>query len=170
MMKQVWAAITCSTVMFLVVGRMIGRAPEQPPDTILLIAFAVVSFVLVVASQLIPKQMLVAALKAQQFEVVELSATERMFNDSPRRGRRFSAPDQVRRKLIQCAQTPFILSLALSEATAIMGLVSMMLGFTFPQVLGFFVVSSVLLLSKFPRLESFERVLEASYDAELERA
>jgi hypothetical protein len=166
-MKMLWAAISFSTVMFLVVGTTAAQTPEEPPQMVMLFAFAAVSLGLIGASQLLPKQLLVTALKAQKFQVVEPPAQERMFNDSPRRGRKFAEPAQVRQKLVQCSQTPFILGIALSEAVAIMGLMLMMLGFELTHSLGFFFVSWVLLLSKFPRLESFQRVLEASYDAEL---
>ncbi|HEY6728228.1 MAG TPA: hypothetical protein VI197_29665 [Polyangiaceae bacterium] len=169
-MKVLWASISFSTLVFLMVGLSVAQAPQQPPETLMLFAFAALSLGLIGASQLVPKQLLAAALKAQRFEVVEPPATERMFDDSPRRGRKFAQPDQVRQKLIQCAQTPFILGLALSEAVAIMGLVLMMLGFQLTHTLGFFVVSWVLLLSKFPKLASFEHALEASYDAELGRS
>lgn len=168
-MKVLWASISFSTVIFLVIGLKVAQTPEEPPPLVMLFAFATLSLGLIAASQLMPKQMLMAALKAQKFQVVEPPAQERMFNDSPRRGRKFAQPDQVRQKLIQCAQTPLILGIALSEAIAIMGLMLMMLGFQLQHTLGFFVVSWVLLLGKFPKLESFERVLEASYDAELGR-
>ena len=169
-MKVMWASISFSTVIFLVIGTTAAPAPEEPPQMVMLFAFAALSLGLVGASQLVPKQVLIAALKAQKFQVLEPEAQERMFNDSPRRGRKFAQPDQVRQKLIQSAQSPFILGIALSEAVAIMGLVLMMLGFQLQHSLGFFVVSWVLLLSKFPKLESFERVLEATYDAELGRS
>lgn len=169
-MKVMWAGISFSTVLFLAVGVGVAQVPDQPPERMMLFAFAALSLGLLAASQLVPKQVLIAALKAQKFEVLEPPAEERMFDDSPRRGRKFAAPDQVRQKLIQCAQTPFIVGIALSEAIAIMGLVLMMLGFSLQHALGFFVVSWALLLSKFPRLSSFERVLETSYDAELGRS
>ncbi|HEU5076542.1 MAG TPA: hypothetical protein VFU02_20265 [Polyangiaceae bacterium] len=166
-MRIIWASISFSTVVCLMVGIQAARAPEEPPEMVMLFALAAVSLGLVGASQVVPKQLLLAALKARKFQVVEPPPEQRMFDDSPRRGRRFAAPDQVRLALIQCAQSPFILGLALSEAIAIMGLVLMLLGFELQHALGFFAVSWVLLLSKFPRLESFERLLEASYDAEL---
>lgn len=169
-MKVLWGSISSSTLVFLVIGLTVAPAPAEPPPLVMLFAFAALSLGLVGASQVVPKQMLIAALKAQKFQVVEPPAEERMFTDSPRRGRKFAQPDQVRQKLIQCAQTPFILGIALSEAIAILGLVLMMLGFQLQHSLGFFVVSWALLLSKFPRLESFERVLEATYDAELGRS
>lgn len=168
-MKVLWGSISFSTLVFLMIGLKVAPAPDQPPQMVMLFAFAALSLGLIGASQVVPKQVLVAALKAQKFQVVEPPAQERMFNDSPRRGRKFAQPDQVRQKLIQCAQTPLILGIALSEAIAIMGLMLMMLGFQLTHTLGFFVVSWVLLFSKFPKLESFERVLEASYDAELGR-
>lgn len=168
-MRIIWASISFSTVFFLVIGVTVAKVPEEPPEMVMLFALAALSLGLVGASQLVPKQVLIAALKAQNFQVVEPPPEGRMFNDSPRRGRRFAAPDQVRQKLIQCSQSPFILGLALSEAIAIMGLVLMMLGFELQHALGFFAVSWVLLLSKFPRLASYERVLEATYDAELGR-
>lgn len=169
-MKVMWAAISFSTVLFLAVGLGAAQVPDEPPETVMLFAFAGLSLGILAASQLVPKQVLIAALKAEKFEVLEPPPEEHMFDDSPRRGRRFAAPDEVRRKLIHCAQRPFILGIALSEAIPIMGLVLMMIGFSLQHALGFFVVSWALLLSKFPRLSSFERVLEASYDAELGRS
>lgn len=168
-MRVMWGAISGSTVLLLIVGFTAAPAPEQPPQMVMLVAVGALSLGLIGASQVVPKQVLVGALKAQKFQVVEPPATERMFNDAPRRGRKFAEPEQVRLKLIQCAQTPFILGLALSEAVAIFGLMLMMLGFQLTHTLGFFVVSWVLLLSKYPKLESFERVLEATYDADLAR-
>jgi len=166
-MRMIWASLSFSTVIFLMVGLTMTQVPDEPPSKLILFAFAFVSVGIAGASQLLPKQTLVLALKAQKFQVIEPPAAERMFNDSPRRGRKFAQPAEVRHKLVQCAQTPFILGLVLSESVALMGFVLLMQGFAVTQALGFFVVSWVLLLSRFPKLETYQRVLEASYDAEL---
>jgi hypothetical protein len=166
-MKMVWASLCSSTVFFLVVGIMIAAPRDEPPPTVMLFALAATSLALVAASQLLPKQILVTALRSQKFQVVEPPAQDRMFNDAPRRGRKFADPVHVRNRLVFCAQSPFILGLALSEAVALMGLVLMMQGFELEQTLAFFVTSWVLLATKFPRLETFQRVLEATYDAQL---
>lgn len=166
-MKILWASISFSTLIVLFVGLQAAASPDEPPPMMLLFALGFVSMGLVAASQLLPKQTLVAALKAQNFQVTEPGAEERMFNDAPRKGRKFAQPAEVRQKLVMCAQTPFILGLALSEAIALMGFVLLTQGFALAHVLGFFVVSWLLLASKFPRFESWRRVLEATYDAEL---
>ena len=166
-MKTIWAALSFSTLLFLVVGLKAAAVPDEPPPVIMLAAMAFASLGVVVVSQVLPKQTLVAALKAQKFQVVETPAAERMFNDSPERARRFAAPAEVRQRLIMCAQTPFILGLALSESIAIMGLMLLMLGFELQHAGGFFAVSWALLFSRFPKFESFQRVLEATYDADL---
>jgi len=166
-MKVLWASLSFSTVIVLMAGLQAAAVPDEPPPMVMLFALGFVSVGLVGASHLLPKQTLVAALKAQNFQVMDPSAKERMFNDAPRRGRKFAEPAEVRKKLVMCAQTPFILGLALSEAIALMGFVLLMQGFAPTQALGFFVVSWLLLASKFPRFESWQRVLEGTYDADL---
>lgn len=166
-MKILWASISFSTLIVLLVGLKAAAVPDEPPPMVMLFALGFVSVGIVGASQFLPKQTLVAALKARNFRVTEPGPQERMFNDAPRKGRKFAEPADVRQKLVMCAQTPFILGLALSEAVALMGFVLLMQGFALTHALGFFVVSWLLLFSKFPRFESWQRVLEATYDADL---
>ena len=166
-MRILWASISFSTVIVLMAGLKAAAVPDEPPPMVMLFALGFVSLGIAGASQLLPKRALVLALKAQNFRVAEPRAEERMFNDAPRRGRKFAEPAEVRKKLVMCAQTPFILGLALSEAIALMGFVLLMQGFALLQALGFFVVSWLLFASKFPRFESWQRALEDTYDAEL---
>src|SRR5690349_17428374 len=108
-MKILWASIASSTLIVLMVGLKAAAHPDEPPPVVMLFALGFVSVGLAGASHFLPKQTLVAALRARNFQVTEPGAQERMFNDSPRKGRKFAEPAEVRQKLVMCAQTPFIL-------------------------------------------------------------
>lgn len=166
LLRILWAAILMSTVLFLVAGMLV--VPQQagaPP--FLLPALAAVSVPIAVASIVWPRRMLRANLRQPALAVEEVPAKERLFADRPVRTRRFTDVKAARVRLGAAAMTPHILGLALAEAVATYGLVLLVMGFGLYAAAPFFVGGWILIGIRFPRPRTFERELEAAYDAEL---
>ncbi len=155
--------------MFFAVGYILAsqRGAASTPEFALLPVLAVAALGVALASILLPPVVLRRSLESLKLEVIELPAAERMFNDSPRRARRFKDGSSARVELFRHVQPAFLLGVALAEAVALFGLVLWLQGFHGVHVVGFFVVAWLLILSKFPKPAAFQRQLEAIYDADL---
>jgi hypothetical protein len=118
-----------------------------------------------IASVVLPPVLMKPAIVALRLPLTEAASVGP--SKGRRRPRRFVDAAAARSALLTAVQAPFIVGLALAESVALMGFVAWFLGFPFVFAAPLFGVSWGLMLSKFPRLEVFERALEATYDADL---
>ena len=168
-LRLLWAALLFSTVLMLVITYVAisGRGEALTPAPLLLPVLGVVAVLEANASVLVPKHLFAHSVKAAKLEVTELPVKERMFNESARRGRKFTDAKAARERMLPVAQTTFILGMAFAESVALFGLVLYFLGHPLEVALPFFFVCWALMFSKFPNLKKFERQLEGAYDADL---
>jgi len=171
--RILWFALLLSV--FLYAGLpFTGLLPpaKGPPLPIMSYALAAMSLALAVTSFLLPKTIYSGALRATQVETTEEvapSAFSEQYRAATPKARVFVDPNAAKSKAYAVFFTPFILSLALSEAIALFGLVLASLGFDKVVYLPFFGVGAVLIALRFPNeasiLAAFERAHGASFPA-----
>jgi hypothetical protein len=168
--RVLWGALLASTFIYLYVLYTVARdRADLEPDPALLPALGAVALGAAVASFLLPAQMHRAAAKSVKLEVKEIPDPNASvaFRDQTPTIRVFADPDEVRKKAVALYHTPLILSLALSEAVAVFGLVLGFLGFDWMMVLPFFVTSWILFALRFPEARHALEPLEKAHDARL---
>jgi F0F1-type ATP synthase membrane subunit c/vacuolar-type H+-ATPase subunit K len=169
-MRILWVALLISVGLY---AAMLGfgvvqppRASEPPPFVIPFIGaaamFAVMSFVL---PRIIHRQ----AVSKTSLEVVAEPVPDAFaagFRHAAPTQKVFVDPDVARRTAAACYQTPFILSLALSESVALLGFVLGFLGYGASVWAPFMVIAAVLMAVRFPTeqriIAPFEAALGAS--------
>ena len=169
LLRILWAAISGSTVVFLVVLLVIRvqAPPTFEPDPLMLVVVGFTALAEAVMSVIMPKRMFAQTVRARKFEVVARAADERMFDDSGRRARAFADPAKSTQAAVPAYQTAMIIGLALAEAVALSGFALAQLGSPLLAVVPFFVVAGGLMATKFPSEPALVRSLEQAYDADL---
>jgi hypothetical protein len=165
-MRTIWGALLGGTVMMFVVGYAVTSERQEAlsPEAMLLPVFAVLALSMAGGSVFLPPFLLRQALAGLKLATTDVPSPG---PSTRRRGKRFVDPQSIRSRLVMVAQPSFIIGMALSEAVAILGFVLWFLGFEVTLVIPFFVVCWGLMLSKFPRLATFEHTLQSVYDADL---
>ena len=166
--RILWAALVMSTGIYVVIPNFMQR-PEELPQRMMLIIFAMLAVSVGVASFILPRHIFRMALERLRLEVVEDQdrSEERGFRDKPSAQRRFADPAQVRKRLMTIWFTPFILSLAMAEAIAIFGLVLLFLGASYIEGIPYFVACWVLFAIRVPREATIIAAAEKVYQAKL---
>ncbi len=138
------------------------------------VAVAVVAATLAVASFLLPSRLYSAALERLALPVIEVPVQNndaaRDYRSAAGSQRVFREADAARSAMVRAFQAPFLVSVALAESIAILGVVIAQ-GRLAPSVyaLPFFVVAWVLLGLRFPRVANVVEPAERLYSAQLAR-
>jgi F0F1-type ATP synthase membrane subunit c/vacuolar-type H+-ATPase subunit K len=177
--RILWFAIMASTAMFLGVLVKIKPVPLEPPGPQLLAVLAFAALATAVMSRVVPS--IAARNMARQLSVP--SKTETIADPSrpvseilpagaaPTQTRLVPVdPALARQRAFMAFMTPFILSLALSEAVALFGFVVGFLGFGLALALPFFVLSWILIGLRFPTLERVIAPFERAKGLHIPRA
>lgn len=138
--RILWAALLASQAMYvglMVIG--IFEVPEEPPDAMMLPVLGVVALGTGAMSFVVPA-------------FVRKSATEQVMRKLPQHEATDAA---IFRAALEAGFAPFILSIALSEAVAIFGLVLSALGFPLLYCLPFSALGAMLTLIRFPMARTF---------------
>jgi hypothetical protein len=171
-LRLVWGGILASTGVYaaLLVSGVIPPQPlssETPP---FVIPFAALAVMLAVVSFVLPK--VIYRQVATKIDVrIEEEPVPEVFAAGYRQAaperKVFADPEAAARKAVVCFQTPFILSIALSEAAALLGFVLGFLGFPAPTWAPFMIGGAALIAMRFPTKEQvlsrFEAALGASF-------
>lgn len=169
--RILWFALLMAT--FLYMGIAYGVLPKKvtvAPDPMMPGLFGGIAVVVAVMSFLVPRMTYQQAAKAADVKIEE----EVVSNAFPKRYREampkravFAEPGEAIAKAYACFQAPFILSIALSEAIALFGLVLAQLGFDMAVSLPFFLAGAALIVNRFPQepkvLAMFEQARGASF-------
>lgn len=172
-LRLLWFALLAATFLYLgiAVGVLakVAAKPQIPqmPATLggLSLAIAIISFVL-------PPKLYSVAAKTGEIattdEVVPNAFPSRYREAMPKR-QIFADPQAATNKAYTTFMVPFILSLALSEAIALFGLVLVQMGFGVLTGLVFFFAGAVLIAVRFPTeskvRDMFEKARGASFPA-----
>lgn len=175
-MRILWFALLAAA--FIYMGVAYGVLPKQtgaPQQPIMLPVFGVISLVMAVMSFLLPRtqyKQMAKATKVKIEEEVAPSAFPSRYRDTLPKRAVFADPKAAMSRAFAVFQQPFILSLALSEAIGLFGLVLSQLGFGITMSLPFFLVGAVLVAIRFPQqskiLAMFEEARGASFPAQNE--
>jgi hypothetical protein len=161
--RVLWAAILSSVGVMFVVLR-VAEHPSEPQKPELFPIFGFFALSVAAASVLLPARLHAEVARAQRLETREEPNT--VTPDAPSATRRvFVEPEKARAVAWRLFMSPFIISLALSEAVALSGFVLGFSGFPEERVLPFFLVSAVLLALRFPKASAAEKMLEKSLGA-----
>lgn len=165
-----WTALCSSALLMLGVALFV---PEElgPIDPLLLYALFAAAVPAAAASFIVPQ-----LLRKQAFRAIELGGSPdgaqramgmQAFSVKSALGPEESA--RVRSKVLLAAQAPFILSLGLSEAVLVFGLVLRFLGASILQAAPLLALGCLLILARFPRPEATLRAFETQRGVRLLR-
>ena len=168
--KVLWAAMSSSVPMFAVVLATMGKlAMTDDAAKPVGVALAAASLFAAVLSVMMPRLQFRQALAQARFELKDVPDERAMptHRDDGPTVKAFAHPQAALRRATALFQTPFILSMALAESIAAMGLVVGMQGFGLLGAAPFFVVALVLFGVHFPREATVVRALREVYGAQL---
>jgi hypothetical protein len=173
-MRVLWLAITLSSVVLFFVLLAVRRSqPAAAPQVpVMLPALGAVAAMVAAVSFVMPRVMLrtaFARLDARIEEEPDPHAEPSLFRHAAPMRRVFVEPEAALSRAVPAFHTGLILSLALSEAVAMFGLVLGMQGFELLHVLPFFVVSAILCALRFPTVGRIQRLLEHAKSASFRR-
>ncbi len=173
-MRILWFALLAAAFMYM--GIAYGVLPKTittPPEPMMAPVFAGLSLILAVMSFLLPRNTYKQAARAASVKIEEEvapSAFPNRYREAMPKRAVFAEPAAAASKAFACFQAPFILSIALSEAIALFGLVLSQVGFDKTVSLPFFLAGAVLVAIRFPQqanvLALFERAHGASFPAQ----
>jgi len=172
-LRIVWFALLASTFMYLglAVGILAKTAPK-PQVNAMLFALPVVALMITIMSFVLPPFLYQQAAKAGDLDVIDEvvpNAYPSRYREAMPKRQIFGDPQAAMNKAYASFMTPFILSLALSEAVAIFGLVVVMLGFGVSMGVPYFLLGAGLIAVRFPSqpkvLAKFEEVRGAAFPA-----
>jgi hypothetical protein len=164
-LRILWFALFVSTFLYMGIayGVLAKKAPV-PQVPIMPPIFGALSLAVAGMSFLLPKITYSQAAKNAHVKIDEEVTTNSAFPDRYRdavpRQRVFAEPSEALSKAFACFMSPFILSLALSEAVALFGFVLAQLGFEMMITLPFFVAGAALIAVRFPRQETVVAMFE----------
>lgn len=147
--RIIWAALLGSQGIYvaLLVGGLL-QPPPEPPEPIMLTVISAVAMVVAAISIVLPRVMHAQGARALVHKEPAL----------PDHGRQAAL-----RRALQLGFAPWILSIALSEAVAIFGLVLGAIGFPLLSCAPFFAAGILLTLIRFPTAGRFLQPLEDAY-------
>ncbi len=173
-MRILWFALLAAALMYMGIGYgLLPKLTTVPQNPEMLPVFAGVSLVLAVMSFLMPRMTYKQAVQAANVKIEEeiaSSAFPNRYREAMPKRAVFAEPKAAAGLAFALFQAPFILSLALSEAIGLFGLVLSQLGFGITMSLPFFLVGAVLVAIRFPQqstvLSMFEQARGASFPVE----
>lgn len=167
-LRILWGALFASTFVYLIVLFVVPPQASEPPELSLVIGMAVAAVGTAVTSLVVPRVAHAQALARHRLEVIERADTGASdilpYRDAPKR-RVFADPKAAESLAFATFNAPFLLSLAMAEATALVGFVLAFLGLPLPRALPFFGVAWVLMAVRFPTLRQVIGPVERFYGA-----
>ena len=169
--RLIWGALLLSTFAYLGVGWWMvqQRTEAVEVEMTLLYGLAAAGFCSAVASLVLPRFFLGAWTRRVKLKVEDRPdpTAETHYRQHVTGSRVFVDPDEARRQLAAAFFVPLILGLALAESVAIYGLVLLLLGSSWPEAIGFFAASWVLMAVRFPLEGPLVATLEKAKNARL---
>lgn len=159
--RVLYGALVTTTVLLAVVSFVVQPNAPQPIQPFMEIYIAVAAVAVAVTSFILPAKTLATAATRTRMEIVPSGVSMEGLPLPPR----FADPAGAARRAMAAAQTSFILSLALSEAVSLFGLVLHMLGAPRFVSLPFFVAGTVLAALRFPTVSRFVAPFERAHGA-----
>ena len=169
--RILWFALLVSVFIYMGIayGVFAGKA-VVPQEPLMPPVFAALSLVIAVMSFVMPKfiyRQAAASVNVKIEDEVVASAFPKRYRESMPKQHVFADPRDAMSKAFACYMSPFIISVALSEAIALFGLVLAQLGFDMKTSLPFFIVGAALVAVRFPQQETvvtmFENVKGAAF-------
>lgn len=156
-----------STLIYAYVAFSVLKAEPRETDTMVM-ALTGIAAVILVLSFVIPRILLKAGLPSIEPEILEeVDPThETVFRDAPRTTRLFKDPLQVMNDAYPVVFTPMILRFALSEAIAVIGIVTASMGYPKSISAAFIAGGFVRLVFAVPTIrDDIIKPVETHYDA-----
>jgi hypothetical protein len=168
-LRIIWFALLTATFLYLGVAvGVLAKVAQVPQIPIMPFVLSGMSLVLAVMSFVLPSMIYGQAAKTGDVqikdELVPNAYPDRYRQAMPKR-QIFADPPAAMRMAFASFMTPFILSLALSEAIALFGLVLVQLGFGTTMGLPFFLAGALLIAVRFPSQSKVLRMFEQARGA-----
>jgi hypothetical protein len=172
-LRILWFALLASVFLYLGIAIVVlSKVAVKPQIPFMPFVLSGLSLVVAVVSFVLPPITYAQAAKTVEIDVqdeVAPSAFPSRYREAMPKRQVFSDPQAATSKAFALFMTPFILSLALSEAIALFGLVLVQMGFGVLTGLPFFFAGAVLIAVRFPTeskvLDMFEKARGASFPA-----
>ncbi|MDI3288679.1 hypothetical protein [Polyangium sp. 15x6] len=170
-MRILWMAMLIATTMYVGLAFSgILKPPPEPVVPMMPFVFGLLSLVLTIVSFALPRSIHAAAARAAEVEIREEAPPDAFsghYREAMEKRRVFADPAAAMAKAYTSYMTPFVLSIAFSEAIALFGLVLAFLGFEKILVVPFFVAGATLIAIRFPTqpkiLDAFEAARGATF-------
>jgi hypothetical protein len=163
--RILWAALVVSTLLIPFAASRMEIDPKQTLQTSMAAILGLVALALTIASVVVPRLVLA---NGARVGTPEVSRPEPIPGVASPPGR-FAQPDRAARRALAVCQQPFLLSMALSEAVSLIGLMLHAFGGGLLVAAPFFAAGTLLSLSRFPTFDGlfgpFERIVGASFAA-----
>lgn len=153
-LRILWFALLASVFLYLGIAiAVLSKVAMKPQIPFMPFVLGGLSLVIAVLSFVLPPVIYAQVAKAVEIDVkdeVVPSAFPSRYREALPKRQIFSDPQAATNKAFALFMTPFILSLALSEAIALFGLILVQMGFGVLTGLPFFFVGAVLIALRFP--------------------
>lgn len=170
-LRLLWFALLAATFMYL--GMAVGvfaKTAAKPQLPIMPYVLGGLSLMIAIISFVLPAILYARVAKMGEVGITDEAAPNAFparYREAMPKRQIFSDPQAAMNKAFSSFMVPFILSLALSEAIALFGLVLVVLGFGVPMALPFFLLGALLIGIRFPTqakvLGMFEKVRLAAF-------
>jgi len=168
-LRILWIAMLLATAMYAGLAFSgIFRPPAEPAERMMPFVFGVMAIVLAVVSFALPRTIHANAARASTVEIREEAPPDgfsERYREAMAKRRVFADPQAALGKAYFAFMTPFVLSIALSEAIALFGLVLAVLGFEKIIATPFFVAGALLIAIRFPTHAKITRAFEEAHGA-----
>jgi len=170
-LRILWLALFVACLIYVGISLAgIFPKPHEPPAPLMPMLFGVVGTAIAVLSFVMPRQAYGPIARKLTVKIKEEAAPEAFagrYRDAMQKQLVFADPKKAASAAFTAFMTPFILSLALSEAIAVFGLTLVAVGFELLVAAPFFGAGAILILIRFPTqkkvLGAFEQAHGASF-------
>lgn len=168
-LRILWFALLLAAFLYVGIGYgVLAKNPHPPQVPIMPMALGGLSVIVAIMSLVMPIFIYRQTVKRMDVKTTQEVAPN-VFPDRYREAMPkqtvFADPEAAMKQAYASFMTPFILSLALSEAIATFGLVLVQLGFETVQSAPFFVTGILLIVLRFPRHAQVQGVFERACGA-----
>jgi hypothetical protein len=166
--RIIWGSLMVSPAVYVFISASMVVSDSAP--LLLRLLLDGVAALLALASLFLPARLLGAALRRLELPVEEVldPAADRSYREAAPARRRFTDSGAARRAGAPARNVSMVVGLACAEGVCGVGLLSRLLGGSWPQTASLFLVGWALMIACFPSRSRLDRVLERTYRARLE--
>ncbi len=165
--RILWFGLFGSVPIYVGIGFFVGRDLEPAPIGALFFAAIAIAISGLFGSVIVGRRMSALVLKRCEFPVRDVldEEAERLFRDTAPTRRVIELDDAMLNRAMLVHTIPFILTLAMTELTPVMGVLLAVMGTPITVWLPFMVVGGIAMAARFPTRAKLESAIASAYDA-----